>query len=243
MAIPRIINARLVERLIFNFRMSPDALDRVLPAKWLKPQVCNGWCIVSFCVLDLKNVTLWPIPGAFGRRTTSCAFRCGAIDASRSASTPTVYITDRQTDLPLIARLAPWLLLDTILMVRPKIVHANDVTRVAVDYLDGQSMFAATARVTAEWRSKVFGSVEEFGYFIKGGVSSYTPSVYGDCLTRVDLHKDEPIYQALDAEVDMTSLDGVWKDAGVEYDSAVRATGEARYQWTYRGRVPYDIPS
>jgi hypothetical protein len=33
--------------------------------------------------------------------------------------------------------------------------------------------------------------------------------------------------------IDLEHLDGVWKDAGVMFDSAVRATG-GRYKWTYR---------
>jgi hypothetical protein len=239
MAIPRSIRARLVERLIFNFRMTPDALDRVLPADWLKPQVYEGWSVVSFCILNLERVTVWPIPGIFGFRTTSCAYRCGALDASQSPASPTVYITDRQTDLPLIARLAPWLILDTILMVRPRITHDGQTIRISVKYLDGQPMFGATARVAAAWKSAVFPTINDFGQFIKGGVSSYTPSVYGDRLTEVDLHKDEPQYQPLDAEIDMTCLDGVWKDAGVVYDSAVRAGGGGRYNWTYRGLKSY----
>jgi hypothetical protein len=239
MGIPRKITARLVERLIFNFRITPDALDRVLPATWLKPQVCNGWSIVSFCILDLERVTLWPWPASLGYRTTSCAYRCGAIDASQSPAAPSVYITDRQTDLPLIARLAPWLLLDTILMVRPKIVHSGSSMKINVDYLDGQAMFAATAAPAQTWSSQVFPTVEDFGFFIKGGVASYTPSVYGDRLTEVDLHKDEPVYAPLDAEVNMGCLDGVWKDAGVVYDSAVRASGGGHYEWTYRGLKSY----
>jgi len=238
MAIPRAVNARLIERLIFNFRFKPEALDAVLPANWLKPQVCNGWSIVSFCILHLDRVIIWPLPGIFGYRTTSCAYRCGVMDASGQTVKPSVYITDRQTDLPLIARLAPWLFLDTILMVRPRIQHSGDVMKISVDYLDGQPMFSATAKPAAGWSSEVFPTIEEFGYFIKGGVESFTPSVYGDRLTRVDLHKDEPVYQPLDADIEMQCLDGVWKDAGVVYDSAVRARG-GRYKWTYRGLKRY----
>lgn len=232
------IHARLVERLIFNFRFKPEALDLILPSNWLKPQVCNGWSIVSFCILALDRVTISPLPGIFGYKTISCAYRCGVLDSSTLQEESAVYITDRQTDLPLIARLAPWLLLDTILMVRPKIQHQNGIMKISVDYLDGQSMFAATAKPVANWKSEVFPTIKDFGFFIKGGVSSYTPSIYGDRLTQVDLQKDEPKYQPLDATIDMNSLDGVWKDAGVIFDSAVRAAG-GMYKWTYRGLKPY----
>jgi hypothetical protein len=236
--IPRSVTARLVERLIFNFRLSPEALDQILPVTWLKPQLCNGWSVVSFCILKLDRVIFWPLPGAWGFRTTSCAFRCGAVDRSVDPPVHTVYITDRQTDLPLIARFAPWLFLDTILMVRPRIEHAGENMTITVGYLDGQSMFSATAKPATRWQSEVFPTIDDFGFFIKGGVSSYTPSVYGDRLTRVDLQKDEPQYQSLDATVDFDRMDGAWRDAGVVLDSAVRAAG-GNYKWTYRGLMPY----
>ena len=239
MAIPRTVKAVLRERLIFNFRLKPEALAKYLPATWLKPQVMNGWSVVSFCILDLEQTTLWPLPGIFGYRTTSCAYRCGVIDASGSTPQPSVYITDRQTDLPLIARLAPWLLLDTILMVRPELQHGSSETDVAVRYLDNQFMFKGAVRPATSFQSEVFQSIDEFAHFIKGGVSSYTPSVYGDQLTRVDLVKDEPQYEPLTPTVEFDWLDGAWADAGVQLDSAVRAGGGGRYRWTYRGLRPY----
>jgi hypothetical protein len=68
-AIPRAVHARLVERLIFNFRLRPEALAHHLPATWLQPQVFNGWSVVSFCILDLERVMLSPLPGFLGYRT------------------------------------------------------------------------------------------------------------------------------------------------------------------------------
>jgi hypothetical protein len=125
-------------------------------------------------------------------------------------------------------------------MVRPTIDHVGEELKITVKYLDGQYMFSATAKPTSTWNSEVFPTIDDFGYFIKGGVSSYTPSVYGDHLTRVDLQKDEPQYQALDAVIDLEHLDGVWKDAGVIFDSAVRAAG-GNYKWTYRGLKAYEV--
>jgi hypothetical protein len=80
----------------------------------------------------------------------------------------------------------------------------------------------------------LFDSIAAFAAFIKGGVSSYTPSVLPDAYARVDLHKEDVSYEPLEAEVDFSWLDGVWPDAGLEYDSAVFASG-ARYVWSYKG--------
>ena len=100
----RSVYARLVERFIFNFRISPDALDRRLPVRWLKPQVVNGYSVVSFCILRLERLMLWPLPSFLGFDTISCAYRCGVIDASAASPEPSVYIISRNTDSPTISR-------------------------------------------------------------------------------------------------------------------------------------------
>ena len=238
MAIPRAVHARLVERFIFNFRMPPDAFAKRLPSSWLQPQICNGWCVISFCILKLDRVMLSPLPGAFGYETTSCAYRCGVMDISNGKPESSVYITDRNTDLPLIARLAPFLFADTIPMVRLSIERSGGAVDIKVNYLDKQPLFSARVTPTDKFVSQIFPTIEDFSYFIKGGVSSYTPSIFGDQLARVDLAKEDANYEPLNAIVDYSWLDGVWPGEGLEYDSAIRATG-GRYKWTYRGLKSY----
>src|SRR5437762_735470 len=116
--IPRIVKASLLERFIFNFRLRPEELARHLPVPWLKPQVFNDWSVVSFCILKLNRVTVWPLPRFLGMETISCAYRCGIIDSSNGTPEPSVYVTDRNTDLSIIARLGPWLLADSFPMIR-----------------------------------------------------------------------------------------------------------------------------
>ena len=234
--IPRIVNAQLVERFIFNFRLRPEEFAKHLPVPWLKPQVINGWSVTSFCILKLEQVVPWPVPGFLGKRTTSCAYRCGAIDTSGGAAKPVVYITDRNTDLPIIARLAPWMFADPFPMIRPVIADSGDSYKIQIDYLDHEHLFYAEAkkRISGKFTSEVFASLAEFTGFIHNGVLSYTPSIYGDALAKVDLIKEDPVYEPLDATVDFSRLDGLWADAELEFDSAVRASG-GDYKWTYQG--------
>jgi hypothetical protein len=234
MAIPRRVDAQLLERFIFNFRFPPDAFASHLPVPWLRPQEFNGWSIVSFCILKLDNVIIWPLPGFLGKRTISCAYRGGVTDLSRGREEPSVYITDRNSDLPLIARLAPWLFADTIPMMRPSIVGEDGKARLQINYADGQRLFYAETQPALDWSSEAFETIDDFARFISLGISSYTPSIYGDCLARVDLKKDESAFKPLDATVDFSWLDGAWLDSSIEFDSAARATG-GEYKWTYRG--------
>jgi hypothetical protein len=99
--IPRSVKANLNERYIFNFLIDPQILETKLPVTWIKPQIINGWSIVSFCILDVQKITIVPVPNIFNFETISCAYRIGVIDASSFEPSSSVYITDRNADLPL----------------------------------------------------------------------------------------------------------------------------------------------
>ena len=234
----RSIGARMIERYIFNYRIKPEELRKRLPVSWLEPQVVNGFSIVSFCVLCLEKLTISPIPSIFPFNTISCAYRIGVMDVSEGAPVPSVYVIDRWADLPMIARLAPLILQDTIPVIKASVAHENDgQTRVQVSYTDRAALFTASARPLANGLgSSVFATVDEFAAFIKNGVGSYGPSLEPGKLTKVDLVKEEVDYQPLDATVTFSELDQEsWADAGLEYDSTVRAKTSAKYVWTYRG--------
>jgi hypothetical protein len=85
--------------------------------------------------------------------------------------------------------------------------------------------------------SRLFGSLDAFVDFIKGGASSYTPSTRENRYSRVDLTEDSNYYEAIDAAVDHSWLDTAWPDAEMVFDSAFRAGG-GRYRLKYRGSVP-----
>ena len=239
MYIPRSITAELQERLLFNFRVAPEMLATQLPVPWLKPLVINGSSVLSFCILHLRNVTIWPLPGSIiGWPTISCAYRCGVLDASDGTPKPAVWIVDRLSDLPIIPRLSPWLLCDTLPLIRPRIQDSSDLIQVEIDFPDCQRFFKANLKPSPnnEFRSKIFGNMNEFSSFIHNGVTSYAASIYGDALTKVDLIKEDPVYDPYTATVDFSWLDSTWRGANLELDSAVRAHG-GKYQWNYRGLV------
>lgn len=234
----RSVAAHMVERYIFTYRIRPDELKKRLPAPWLEPQVINGYSAVSFCILWLEKLTLSPIPSIIPFSTISCAYRIGVMDVSEPEPVPSVYVIDRWADLPLIAILGPIILHDTIPIIKASIAHENNnATRVQMSYTDGAALFSASVRPREEGLgSSIFATLNDFAAFIKNGVSSYGPSLEPDKLTKVDLHKEEVEYQAMLANIDFSELqDESWSDAGMEFDSAVRARTGAQYVWTYQG--------
>lgn len=233
------VYAHLVERYLFNFRLSPDSLSSHLPADWLQPQILNGQSVASFCILKLHNLTLWPLPPVLGFDTISCAYRCGVIDNSGENLEPSVYVVSRNTNLPVISRFAPVLFSGAMHMVQTNISHGADGIDISAAFPDGKKLFAARvrpSRAPETLDSQLFDSLESFVTFIKKGSSSYTPSTQEGSFSRVDL-KEETIYEAVDAEVAYSLLDREWLDAGLIFDSAVRAKSGGTYKWTYRGKM------
>jgi len=240
MHIPRSVTAVLEERLLFNFRVAPEKLATQLPVPWLAPLAINGFGVLSFCILRLKEVTIWPLPGTvIGWRTISCAYRCGVLDASGGSPQPAVWIVDRLSDLPIISKLSPWLLNDTLPVIRPRIQHDGDRIEVEIDFPDTQKLFKAKLEPArdGEFRSEIFRTMQEFSTFIHAGITSYAASIFGDALTKIDLIKEDPVYRPYSAQVDFSWLDSTWRNANLKLDSAVRAHG-GTYRWNYRGLVP-----
>ena len=242
----RSVSARLVERFIFNFRLAPDALRIHLPVSWLHPQVINGSSVVSFCILRVKGLMLSPLPSFLGIDTVSCAYRCGVIDVSELNPGPSVYIVGRNTDLATISRLGPVIFRNPMPRIRAALAHEPDHVDVSASHLDGSLLFSAKVKPSKtpdRLHSQVFDSLDDYVKFIHDGTSSYAPSIYDSYYSRVDLLKEDSDYEAVEATVGYSWLDSIWRDAGLAFDSAVRAGGGGLYRWTYLGLTPTRLPS
>lgn len=239
--IPRSIVANMQERYIFNFRMRPEELQKHLPVTFLKPQVVNGWSMMSFCILKLDKITLSPIPPIIPVRALTCAYRAGIIDHSKPTPEPSVWVTDRNSNLRAIKAISPFIIRDGIPRIDAAVGHESPKGGIHTQFsfMNGEHYFSAEAKVADDahtLKSEVFKNVDEFSDFIKAGVSSYTPSSRKNYLASVDLRKEDVKYEALDATIEFSWLHDRWRDTEMIFDCAVKASG-AKYKWTYRGLV------
>lgn len=227
------IRATLVERFIFNFRFPAKSLAKRLP-KWLSPQIIDGSCVASFCILDLDRVTFGLVPDAIGVRNKNCAHRFGVIDQASGA--PAVYVAERNTDSRLGSFITSLGFPGQHSHVDARIDRRSDHVDIRVSS-DGSPIFSARVRARPDFDSGIFRSQQVFAEFMASGVRSYCPSKNRDVLNIVDLEKDEPIYTPLSVdEVDDDFLRN-WSDSSDELliDSAARTAG-GRYVWTYVGQ-------
>lgn len=230
------VYGHLVDRYLFNFQVSTDAIQSHLPVEWLRPRLVNGHGVVTFCLLRLRGVTLWPLPTFTGMDSTSCAYRCAVTDLSGSEPEPSVYILGRSTDVPLISKLGTKLFSGEMKLVRIKRERDAGGEEIKVKYADGRDLFSVTIAQALQESSvsELFDSQDDFVSFIKGGLSSYTPSLKPGRYSRVDLVEDSNHYVPIDATILYNWLHDAWKDADLRFDSAFHASG-GLYRLKYIG--------
>lgn len=231
------VYGHLLDRYLFNFRLDADYLESRVPVGWLKPRLYHGYGVVSFCLLKLKGVTLWPLPTSMGIDSISCAYRCAVMDMSSSAPEPSVYILGRSTNVPIVGKLGSLLFSGDMKVMNASIEERPHDCDIKVDDSHGKRIFEAQTKPSKNLKSKLFESVDEFVTFIKGGLSSYTPSTRPGKMSRVDLVEDSNTYRPIDAHIDYTTLSNEWKGSGLEFDSAFHATG-GLYRLAYLGTIP-----
>jgi hypothetical protein len=229
-----VMRASLAERFIFNFRLPGKALARYLPVSWLAPQQVGGYGVASFCILDLRGITVAPLTTQIGLTSISCAPRYAVLDLSREPATPAVFVSERQTNSAFGAWFTSLGFSAPHPQVQAAITYQDDQTLLRVESQHDGLLFTATVRPSPEAKSTLFSSPQEFAYFIAQGVSSYGLSRHGSRLTKVDLQKEDATYTPLE----VSNLSGAfaedWQGHGGVLDSAFRTRG-GRYEWTYHG--------
>jgi hypothetical protein len=230
------VRAELAERFIFNFRMPPHALARFLPVPWLEPQVVNGYGVVSFCLLDLRHITVAPLPTVAGINSISCAPRFAVSDRSRGVARPAVYVNERRTSSGFGAWFTSLGFSAPHPFARVSVRRDDGGTTLQVADRGERVLFSGSARACAGLGSELFASADDFAAFVAAGVTSYGACRHEGRLTRVDLHKQDNTYEPLEADGLAGPFVEAWTAAGGVLDSAFRTHG-GRYEWIYHGLV------
>jgi len=232
------VYGHLVDRYLFNFRVAPEIIEKHIPqVPWLQPRIINGYGVVSFCLLKLRGLTAWPLPSKIGFNSTSSAYRIAIMDKTGVRQEPSVYVLGRNTDLKIISRLGPTLFSGNMQLVSTSITHNPSEIEIQANFDDGRKLFGAKISNEKEnLDSKLFDSVDDFVAFIKGGTSSYTPSIHENHFSRVDLVEDSNCYEPVNAKIEFSLLDSEWKGSKLVFDSAFHAGGGI-YRLKYLGSI------
>src|SRR3954468_24212912 len=219
------IRARLGGRFIFNFRLPPRMMARFVPVPWLAPQVVNGHAVASFCLLDLRGITVAPLPPAGGLRSLSCAPRYAMLDGSRGGAQPAVFVTRRWTS----SALGAWFTSLGFSAAHPhapaRFTRTAGGVAISAAARDDGPLFDARVRPADGLHSELFASTGDFAAFVAAGVRSYGLSRHDGRLTCVDLHKTDNRYTPLSVDAADGPVIREWLAAGAVLDSAFHTTG------------------
>lgn len=229
------VRAELHERFLFNFRVPLDALSRHLPAPFLRAQPLNGWGVLSFCLLDLRGLTVAPLPTLVGLNSLSCAPRFAILDCSDAQSGPAVFVTERFSNSAFGSWFSSLGFSAPHPFIEARIEHGDDKTVMSAAIPGEGALFEASVS-PGENTSSLWPDTRDFGEFISMGVRSFGLSRHANRLTVMDLRKNEGVYQPLHAGQLSGTFVQTWQAEGAVFDSAFRTAG-GRYEWTYHGLV------
>ena len=229
------VYGNVLDRYLFNFRINLDKLENHMPSlKWLEPRNVNGYGVVSFCLVNFKGLTVWPLPKALGINTVTCAYRYSVMDISKSEPIPSVYLLGRNTDNSFVNHFGPQILSSKVEKITSSIKKdAKGDLNIDIGFSEEKMMFSVTvlqAKYSNKQKSLLFESEDDFEKFMENGKSSYTPATTDGKYSRLDLETKPYCYEQVNARINVNSLEEEWKDADLQFDSAYRALGKKMYK-------------
>lgn len=242
MRIP-VIQGVIDRRILVNFRVRPDALQRVLPNPF-RPKLVNGWGMAGICLIRLRQIRPRHLPAMVGISSENAAHRIAVQYERQGKSEEGVFVIRRDSSsrfnsmaggrlFPGIQHHAQFDVAETDDSFRIEITSDDDQMRLLVD-----ATLADTIPSTS-----VFPTLQDASTFFEAGSVGYSP--------RPDEREFEGMeLRSLVWKVEPLSVKQVkssfFEDATrfppgtVEFDCALLMRG-IEHEWHDRGRLCGDI--
>ena len=91
------IQGTIRRRILVNFRVDPEVMQRQLPAKF-RPKLHEGSAIAGICLIRLENIRAKAIPGLPGFSSENAAHRVAVLWDEEGRTREGVFIPRRDTD-------------------------------------------------------------------------------------------------------------------------------------------------
>lgn len=221
------VSAHIERRIVINFSVDPNEIERVVDCPWLRPQVVAGQGVASLCVLWMDGVIPTGWPKFLAQSQISIAVRFGVINVETGE--PGVYVPERCSNTVLA-----WLLTrmgGSCIHPKIRVTEADGVIGIKRNGVD----FAGFRVDDTPKESKLFSNSGEFEDFIRAGKRSYGPALRRGQIDVVDLNKSETSFVPLGVEMlDLRGISAIIPGV-LTLDSAYE-TRNAEYAWDYIGQ-------
>ncbi|MEV7321894.1 DUF2071 domain-containing protein [Streptomyces sp. NPDC093970] len=186
---PRLASV-IERRLLVNYRVAPDAAERLLPRP-LRPQLVHGHAVAGICLLRLGHVRPAWAPQAFGLRSENAAHRIAVEWDGPDGVETGVYIPRRDS----ASRVNTWaggrLFPGEHGRADFRVHETPGRIRVALATRDGDTRVDVTVEPTTELHgSELFGDLAEASGFFRDGAKGLSATTAGGHLDGIELRTD-----------------------------------------------------
>lgn len=228
----KIVTGIIDHRILLNFRIDPDVMQKNLPAEFT-PKLVDGYAIGGICQVSLSKMRAKGLPMIMGTASHNAAHRI----AVHSSNGEGVYVTRRDTNsgLNVISggRFFPGLYSKANFEVSAE----DDRYTVAISHKDHGIVMSISAEVVSDLpRGSVFATTKEVSDFFKTGNIGWSSikghSGYDTIELTTDEWSMEPL-QIKNAYSSYFSDTSIFPTGSVEFDSAM-IMRNLKHSWVSR---------
>jgi len=231
------INGLIDRRILINYRVDPAVLARFVPAP-LRPLEVAGYGIAGICLIRLKHLRPWPLPGWLGLGSENAAHRIAVEWEEAGRARTGVYIPRRDTSSRLNSLAGGRVFPGLHHHARFDVTEKDDHYRLQIDSDDGQVQIAVRGRVTeALPRDSVFAGLAAAAGFFDCGSLGFSPTRRPNRLECLELKTLNCNLVPLGIEHVRSSFfenSAQFPPGSCELDSALLMRG-IRHRWHTRG--------
>jgi hypothetical protein len=226
-------------RLLVNFRVDPEVVQRQLPRSFL-PKLHEGFAIAGVCLIRLEDIRPAGFPVVLGLSSENAAHRIAVVWDDANGPKEGVYIPRRDSG-SVINRIAGGRLFPGEHgAARFKVDDTGDRVSLEMASVDGQVRVEVMGRTVAELPAgSKFRSVAEASSFFEAGSVGYSTTRAGDRLDSVVLQTDSWKVEPLEIEHVYSSYfadRSLFPEDSAEFDCAL-VMRDIRYRWRAGDRM------
>lgn len=190
MRIP-IIHGIIDRRILVNYRVDADVLAKILPEPFHVKSI-NGFGVAGICLIRLKQIRPWFVPGFLGLSSENAAHRFAVTWEKDGQQHEGVYIPRRDTSSRINTLLGGRLFPGVHHRARFRVHQRDHRYEVQMDSNDGQARIAVAGRTTQDFpKSSIFASLREASDFFQCGGLGYSPTSQNGTFDGLELRTDQ----------------------------------------------------
>jgi len=186
MKLPK-VHGVIGRRLLVNFRVEPDVIQRQLPAPF-RPKLHNGCAVAGICLIRLQDIRPKRFPRMLGLSSENAAHRIAVVWEDAKGSHEGVYIPRRDTGSLMNHLAGGRLFPGEHHRATFRVEDADDHVSLQMQSADGRVRVDVAGRpATALPPTSIFGTVEKASAFFEPGSVGYSVTASGQQLDGVVL--------------------------------------------------------